>query len=180
MHHRSKALALGLLLSLAGCPAGEGEGEGTSEAGATDDTAGDPTDGGLVAACGLPMPCQGYNALCRFGDDFSGCGDEPYPEPLVCMLEVLAAGEPAQLYVSVGEIEEWLDIGVYGPDAAIYQRGTEGADYVVFYGPAQQCTPKPAEWFEACLADTGDAAQHIACMDPSEWLEGCSQATACL
>jgi hypothetical protein len=174
MTYGAKALVLTLLVSMTGC-AGE-EDDGTN-----DDVAGESEgDDSVVAACGLPEPCEGYNAYCRFGSDYSGCGDDPYPEPLVCMLEALAVGEPAQLHVSVGELEEWLDIAVYGPDAALYQYGIEYSDYTIHHTPPQQCSPKPAEWFQACLADAGDEAQHIACMNPYEWFEGCVETAQCL
>lgn len=167
-----KALVLTWLVSMAGCVGGD---EMNDDAPGEDEGA----DGSVVEACGLPVACERYNA-CRFEDEYGGCADEPYPEPLVCMLEVLAAGEPAQLDVSVGPLEEWIDIAVYGRDAALYQYGIEYSDYTISHMPAQRCSPKPAAWFEACLADAGDDAQHVACMNPYEWFEGCTEATQCL
>jgi hypothetical protein len=164
-----KALVLTWLVSMTGCVGG-GDDEMNDDAPVED-------DGSVVAACGLPMACSQYNA-CPVEN--GGCADEPYPEPLVCMLDVLAAGEPAQLYVSVGPLEEWIDIAVYGPDSALYQYGFEGSDYVISHSLAQRCAPKPAAWFEACLADAGTDEEHVACMNPYEWFEGCTEATQCL
>lgn len=177
MDHGLRILALVSLVSMTACPADEGE--------AGDGTAGGPSDGGVVEACGLPEPCERYTFPCNPINGADDCADDPYPEALVCMLETLAAGEQAQLYVSfngmvTGEVE-WVDAAVYAADAALYQHGLEDpGDFSIYWDPAQQCTPRPAAWFEACLADAGDDAQHIACMNPYEWFEGCSEATACL
>lgn len=157
----------------------------STSGGATESTTGEPPDDGVVEACGLPEPCSQYLFECNPINGVDECAGTPYPDGLVCMLETLAAGEQAQLYVNfnglvTGEVE-WIDIAVYGPDAALYQHGLEDPlDFSVYWDPAQQCTPRPAEWFEACLADMGDDAQHIACMNPYEWFEGCSEAMACL
>lgn len=201
MTHGSKALVLTLLVSLTGCPAEEdGEmndtpggqdgatAEGTTtedpeETQGTDDSTGEPPVEPVVEACGLATPCSQYLFACNpiNSDD---CATVPYPEGLVCALETLAAGEQAELHANfngtvTGEVE-WLDIAVYGPEAALYQYTFQSWDSAVDVEPARRCSPKPAAWFEACLADAGDDAQHIACMNPYEWFEGCTEATQCL
>jgi hypothetical protein len=160
----------------------EGGAESTSE-GAGESTTGGP-EGGVVEACGLPMPCEGYYWDCDPDGVGADCGGVPYSDGLICMLQTLAAGESGQFYVSFnglasGEVE-WVDVAVYGPEAALYQHTQEDWDFSLHPDPAQKCTPKPPEWFEACLADTGDAAQHTSCMNTYEWFEGCSEATECL
>jgi hypothetical protein len=130
------------------------------------------------------MACERYLFECDSIELGGACTGAPYPDGLVCMLETLAAREPAQLYadfngVVTGEVE-WIDIAVYGPDVALYQHGLEDpGSYEIYWDPAQQCAPKPSAFFEACLVDDGDDAQHIACMNPYEWFEGCSEATQC-
>jgi hypothetical protein len=168
-----RALAWGLVVAITSACGDEGD-DGPSLG----------PNGGVVEACGRPMPCPQYVFSCNPINGVDDCASAPYPEGLVCMLETLAAGEQAQLYVDFsgivsGEVE-WIDIAVYGADAALYQRGLEDpGNFDVYWDPAQQCTPKPRDFFEACLADDGDDAQHIACMNPYEWFEGCSETMQC-
>lgn len=175
MDRGSTALVSSLVLvSLAGCPEGS-----------TDDSPVLGPLGGVVEACGRPTPCAELGWQCDALQDAEGCVGVAYSDALVCMLETMAAGEPAQLKVNfggyvTGEVE-WVDVAVYGADAAVYQHGTEDpTTYDVYWDSVEQCTPRPPEFFEACLADAGDAQQHAACMNPYEWFEGCSEATACL
>lgn len=170
-----KALVLTWLVSLTGC-VGENDG--------MDDAPEEGADGAVVEACGLPMPCPQYYFACNPINGEDDCASVPYPEGLVCALETLAAGERAQLHVDfggavTGEVE-WIDIAVYGSEDALYQYTFEAWDFSVTRDPAQRCAPKPAEWFQACLADAGDEAQHIACMNPYEWFEGCTETTQCI
>jgi hypothetical protein len=158
--------------------------EGTSTEG-TEGTTGEPSDDGVVEACGLPSPCGEFVWECVPFSEGYPCDDVAYSDALVCMLETMAAGEQAQFVVSfnglvTGEVE-WVDVAVLGADEGVYQRGLEDPlDFSISWDPAQRCALRPAEFFEACLADAGDAMQHSACMSPYDWFEeGCAESLTC-
>jgi hypothetical protein len=132
-------------------------------------------EGGIAANCGYPDPCDGFQWQCNPQPN-GDCAEGPYDAALVCILQRLAAGEQAQLYVSFngylsGEVD-WIDIATFGDGSALRQYAMESPrDLETYFDPTELCTLRPAEYFEACLADEGDFDQHVACMNPYEWFE---------
>jgi hypothetical protein len=142
------------------------------------------TAGGVISTCGLPTTCGQRVWPCAANHPGS-CADVPYDDALVCALQQMAAGAQLQHYIEfngylTGEVD-WLDIAVYDATSAVSQYGIEDSlSYEHTFDPPQRCTPKPAAWFEACLADEGDEAEHAACMDERAWFDDCVETDMCL
>jgi len=139
---------------------------------------------GVVESCGLPEPCDGFTWQCDPSQPID-CVETPFDEALTCQLQGLVAGEPARFHVRFngylsGEVD-WLDIGIRDDGVAVRQYAMESPrDLETYWDPPEECTLRPTEFFEACLADDGGMDMHAACMDPYQWFEGdCTQPATC-
>jgi hypothetical protein len=160
---------------------------GTTTMETTDGESTETTTGGeegVIQACGLADPCAQYNWQCTATSP-GECADIEYDENLLCALETLVAGAPAQLTVYFngylrGEAE-WLDVAILGDGDGLQQYSIQNPDSLaMYYTDPEHCTLRETSWFEACIADDGDEQQHADCMNPYRWFEDdCVPATTC-
>ena len=147
-----------------------------------------PEGTATLAECGLLEPCGSVFAYGEFGGSCIGPLDDgdDYSVNETCVLEALAAGEPAMIHIEGSCTGAVLDRFVYLLGGGVVMTtsvsggpcfGCGCDDWSEEWSPVRRCTLNATAEFEACLAET-DPTARVACMTQGNWTTDCAETSA--